>query len=102
MEATNYHDMIHDIIVKELINNPEPNSKFLRIILYNIKDEPLVVIADGYVRNEYEYNKMMEKYNKAKETFANRSFILGMNIVNNDRESDSLNNNIQPINRELI
>lgn len=101
MEKNNYRD----VIVKELINNPNPNSKFLRIVLYNINNEPLVVIADGYVRNNYEYEKMLEKYNKAKKTFANHSFILGMNIVTNDGDKCSLeqpNNNVMPINKELI
>lgn len=101
MENNNYRD----IIVKELINNPNPESKFLRIILYNINNEPLVVIADGYVRNDYEYEKMLEKYEKAKKTYANHSFILGMNIVTNEEDDCSLgkpNNNIMPINKELI
>lgn len=94
-----------DIITKELINNPNPNSKFLRIILYNINYDPLVVIADCYVRNNEEYEIMMKKYEKAKQTFANRSFILGMNIVTNDGDAiscENMSNNITPINRELI
>jgi len=93
---------LEDVISSEFVNNPNKNNKFARILLYNGSNKPVLLIADSYIRNDFEYRLFVDEYNKAKVKFANKGFSIGIAVVKKDNNGMWQANNCLPIKIETI